>query len=254
MTGHDLAGTVALVTGGSRGIGKAIALRLARAKVEVAINFFQDRAEAEKTSAEVAALGGKGHLLQADLKQEEEIRKMFSRIDQLSEGLDILVHSAASGVLRPMAELTAKEWDWVMDTNARSFLLCGREAALRMKNGGRIVALSSIGSSRTIPQYGAVGVSKAALEAITRYLAVEFAVKGIAVNAVAAGAVPTEVWKMVPHGQDLLEEVRKSTPAGRLLTPDEVAEIVFFLCTPQAGMIQGQTIVMDGGYSLTAPH
>ncbi|MDP6559829.1 MAG: SDR family oxidoreductase, partial [Candidatus Binatia bacterium] len=121
-----------------------------------------------------------------------------------------------------------------------------------MHDGGRIISLSSIGANRVIPQYGAVGVSKAALESLTRYLAVEFAPRGISVNAISAGAVDTDVWNLVPDGQEVLERVRQRTPSGRLLTPEEVAEIVYFLAGPEGAMIQGQVIVVDGGYSLLA--
>jgi len=245
-------GRVTLVTGGSRGIGRAVSLRFARAKSSLLINFFQNRTAAEETAAEVASLGAQAHLLQADLKDEEQIRKMFQEVRRLYGRLDVLAHSAASGVLRPIGELTAKHWDWVMNTNARSLLLCAREAASLMTEGGRIISLSSIGASRVVPQYGAIGISKAALENLTRYLAVELAPRGITVNAISAGAVATEVWKLVPDGQEILEKVRKRTPCGRLLTPEDVAETVFFLASPEARMIQGQVIVVDGGYSLLA--
>jgi len=139
-----------------------------------------------------------------------------------------------------------------MNTNARSLLLCAREAASMMREGGRIISLTSIGSGRVVPQYGSVGVSKAALESLTRYLAAELAPRGITVNAISAGAVATEVWDLLPDGQEILSKIRKNTPCGRLLTPAEIAEIVFFLVSPDARMIQGQVIVVDGGYSLLA--
>lgn len=245
-------GRVALVTGGSRGIGKAIALRLARAQACLLINFFQNRAVAEKTAQEIASTGIRVHLLQADLKSETEIHKMFEEVRRLYGRLDVLVHNAASGVLRPMGEITAKHWDWVMNTNARSLQLCAREAASMMQTGGRIISLSSLGSGRVIPQYGIIGVSKAALESLTRYLAVELAPKGITVNAISAGAVQTEIWNLLPGSEEILSKVTERTPAGRLVTPEEVAEMVFFLSSPEAQMIQGQVIVMDGGYSLLA--
>jgi len=245
-------GRVVLVTGGSRGIGRAIALRFAQAKARLFINFFQNREAAEKTAEDAASFGGEVHLLQADLKDESQIRTMFSEIQHLYGRLDILAHNAASGVLRSVVDLTAKQWDWVMDTNARSLLLCARAAASIMQSGGRIISLSSLGSARVVPQYAAIGVSKAALESLTRYLAVELAPKGIAVNAVSAGAVPTDVWRLVPDGQELLEKVRERTPSGRLVTPEDVADIVFFLASPRAQMIQGQVLVVDGGYSLLA--
>ena len=243
---------VVLVTGGSRGIGRAITLRFASSGTRLFINFFQNRTAAEKTAEDAISCGAKVHLLQADLKDQEQIRGMFREVERLYGRLDVLIHNAASGVLRSILELTAKHWNWVLDTNARSLLLCAREAASMMHEGGRIISLSSNGSSRVIPQYGAIGISKAALESLTRYLAVELAPKGITVNAVSAGAVATEIWSLIPDGQEILEKIRERTPSGRLLNPEDVAAIVYFLASPQAQMIQGQVIVVDGGYSLIA--
>jgi len=243
---------VVLVTGGSRGIGRALALRFAEPGSKLLINFFQDREAAEKTAREAADRGAEAIAFQADVKDPEQIRSMFKEVQGRFGRLDVLVHNAASGVLRQTLELTAKHWDWVMATNARSLLLCAREAAAAMTNGGRIVSLSSLGSDRVIPQYAAIGVSKAALESLTRYLAAELAPRGITVNAVSAGAVPTEIWNLIPDGQTILEKIRERTPCARLLTPEDVAEIVYFLASPQARMIQGQVVVVDGGYSLVA--
>lgn len=245
-------GRVVLITGGSRGIGKAIGLRFAEEGSRLFINFFQDREAAEKTAQEGASRGAQVFPLQADLKDAEQIRGMFREVQRLFGRLDVLVHNAASGVLRGTMDLTAKHWDWVMATNARSLLLCAREAVPMMTKGGRIISLSSLGSERVIPQYGAIGVSKAALESLTRYLAAELAPKDITVNAVSAGAVATEIWNLVPEGQEILQKIRERTPSGRLLTPEDVAGIVYFLASPQAQMIQGQVIVVDGGYSLLA--
>ena len=241
-----------LITGGSRGIGRAISLRFAKAGARLFINYFQNRTAAEKTRREVEALGAPVYLHQADLKDEKQIREMFNEVQRQFGGLDILVHSAATGVLRSVTELSGKHWDWVMNTNARSFLLCAREAGAMMHEGGRIISLSSLGSSRVIPQYSSIGVSKAALESLTRYLAVELAPRGISVNTVSAGAILTEVWDLVPDGQEILEKVISRTPSGRLPTPEEIADVVFFLSSPHAQMIQGQVIVVDGGYSLLA--
>ena len=245
-------GRTVLITGGSRGIGRAISLRFAKAEAQVFINFFQNRTAAEKTAQDVESLGARVYLHQADLQDEEQIRGMFNEVQRQFGGLDVLVHSAAAGVLRPVTELSGKHWDWVMNTNARSLLLCAREGGAMMREGGRIISLSSLGSGRVIPQYSSIGVSKAALESLTRYLAVEFAPRGISVNTVSAGAVSTEVWDLVPDGQEILAKVINRTPSGRLPTPGEIAEIVFFLSSPHAQMIQGQVIVVDGGYSLLA--
>jgi enoyl-[acyl-carrier protein] reductase III len=155
-------------------------------------------------------------------------------------------------VLRDGLELSAKQWDWVLATNARPLLLCAQEAAKLMAPGGRIVALSSLGSQRVIPGYTAIGVSKAALEALTRYLAVELGARGITVNAVAAGAVETDVWRMLPDGAAALAAIRARTPGGALVSAEAVADVVFFLASPAAQSIQGQVLVVDGGYSLLA--
>ena len=202
-------GRVVLVTGGSRGIGKKITLRFAKTKSRLFINFFHNRTEAVKTAEEASSLGADVHLLQADLKDEEQINAMFEQIRKMYGKLDVLIHNAASGVLRPIGEITGKHWDWVLNTNARSLLLCAREAGNLMQDGGRIVSLSSIGANRVIPQYGAVGASKAALESLTRYLAVEFAPKGVSVNAISAGAVETEVWNLIPDDQRYIMSRRR---------------------------------------------
>jgi enoyl-[acyl-carrier protein] reductase III len=140
----------------------------------------------------------------------------------------------------------------VLATNARALLILAQEAARLMTPGGRIIALSSLGSQRVISGYTAVGVSKAALETLTRYLAVELAAKGITVNTVSAGAVETDVWQAMPEGAAALEAIRARTPGGALVTPEEVADVVFFLASPAARAIQGQVLTVDGGYSLLA--
>lgn len=247
-------GQVALVTGGSRGIGRAIALKLAEAGADVLVNFYVNREAAEKTAVEIRAKGVRCHLLQADLRHPEQIKGMFEEVRRISGGLDILINNAASGVFRPVQEITAKHWDWMMNINARAFLLAAQEAAelMRGRGSGRIVCISSIGAGRVLSFYAGVGVSKAALEALTRYLAVELAPFGIAVNAVSGGAVETDTWRSFPEGEAILAAVRQRTPAGRIVQPEDLAEVVLFLCRPQADMIRGQVIVVDGGFSLLA--
>jgi enoyl-[acyl-carrier protein] reductase III len=241
-----------VVTGGGRGIGRAIALRFAESGARVFVNFFVNREAAEKTGRDVELAGGVSHLVQADLKEPAEIRRMFADIAKVTPRLDVLVNNAASGVLKNAVELTAKHWDWVMATNARPFLLCAQEAARMMGAGGRVIGLSSLGSHRVIPGYAAVGISKAAVEALTRYLAVELAPRGITVNAVCAGAIETDIWRAIPDGERLLEAARSRTPSGGLVTADAVADVVLFLASAAAQPIQGQIIVADGGYSLLA--
>jgi len=241
-----------LVTGGGRGIGRAIALRFAGTGARVFVNFFVNRDAAEKTAKEIEAAGGAAHLVQADMKEPAEIKRLFAEIQKVTPHLDVLVSNAASGVLKNALELSAKHWDWVMATNARPLMLCAQEAAKMMTSGGRVISLSSVGSGRVIPGYAAVGVSKAAAEAITRYLAVELAPRGITVNTVCAGAIDTDIWRMIPDGERLLGAAKSRTPAGDLVSAEAVADIVYFLASPAAQPIQGQIIVADGGYSLLA--
>lgn len=245
-------GRVAVITGGTRGIGRAIAIQLAEAGAHVVVNFYVNTAAAEVTCAEIAKRGVKVYAVQADLKDPAEIRRVFDTARSHFGRVDFLVNNAASGVFRPALTLSSKHWDWAMDTNVRPLLLCAQAAAPLMPRGGRIVSVSSLGADRVIPHYAGVGVSKAAIEALTRYLAVELGPRGISVNAVSAGAVDTEVWRQFPEGEAILEVVKGRTPNGRLLTPDDVAAAVLFLCRPETEMIQGQTIVVDGGYSLLA--
>lgn len=246
-----LEGQVAVVTGGSRGIGRAICLRLAAAGADVVVNYFLNHEAAEKAAAEVRSHGVRAHVVQADMKDPGQIRKLFSEVEAHFGGLDILVSNAASGVFRPVNDLTVKHWDWMMNTHPRAFLLCAQAAVPLMRGRkGRIVAVSSIGSQRAIPQYAGMGVSKGALETLTRYLAVEFAPIGIAVNAVSGGAVATESWRQLPEAESIIEDIRRKTPAGRIARPEDIADAVLFLCSPQAEMIRGQVLLVDGGYSL----
>ena len=248
----DAPSRAVLVTGGGRGIGRAIALRFAEAGAQVFVNFFVNREAAEKTAHDVELRGGVAHLVQADLKEPAEIKRLVAEVERRAGRLDVLVSNAASGVLRDGLDLSPKQWDWVMATNARALLILAQEASRLMTSGGRIIALSSLGSRRVIQGYASIGVSKAALEGLTRYLAVELAAKGITVNTVSAGAVETDVWQAIPEGTAALAAIRARTPGGALVTADEVAGVVYFLASRAAQAIQGQILTVDGGYSLLA--
>nr|WP_276716832.1 enoyl-[acyl-carrier-protein] reductase FabL [Kyrpidia tusciae] len=247
-----LTGKVALVTGGSRGLGKAVARRLAESGADVAVNFFRNREAAEHTCAEIRQLGVKAEPVKANVADPQKLDALFYEIEEKFGGLDILIANAASGVIRPAMELEVKHWDWTMNVNARSLLLAAQHALplMQKRGGGRIVSVSSLGSGRVLDNYTAVGVSKAALEALTRYLAVELAPHGVVVNAVSAGAMDTDALQFFPNRQDILETARRRNPAGRLVTVEDVAEVVAFLCSEASRMIRGQTIVVDGGQSL----
>jgi len=250
-TGRPLNGRVALVTGGSRGIGRTIALKLAEEGADVIINYLRKKTAAAQTADEVRERGVAAHTIRANLAEPERIEAMFDEIEARFGRLDILVSNAASGVARTALELDDRGWDWTMDINARAFLLCARRAAAIMKAGGRMVAISSLGSRMAWPIYTAVGVSKAALEALVRYLAVELAPRGIVVNGVAPGAVESEALTLYTADRDLPQSSWQATPAGRMVRAEDVAGVVAFLCSDAADMLIGQTIVLDGGLSLS---
>lgn len=245
---------VAVVTGSGRGIGKAIALKFAQEGADVVINFFRNRAPAEDTAQAIMALGRRAHIVKADVGTPEGIETLFAETEKVFGGVDILVNNAASGYNRPVMEQKMKGWDWTMNINARAALFCAQRAAPSMaaRGGGHIVSISSPGSFRVLPEYVVVGASKAALEALTRYLAVELAPQKIVVNAVSPGVVATDALKhfVTMREGDVLGRAAENTPAGRLVTPEDVAGLVSFLCSPAAEMIRGQTIVMDGGTTL----
>ena len=240
-------GTV-FVTGGSRGIGKAIALRLAReGAATVALGYLRNDVAAEEAAEEIRAAGSEPALVRGNVSSA----RVLDEVRALGP-LAALVHSAATGVIRPALEVEEKHWDWTMNANARALLGLAQAAAPQMERGSSIVALSSLGSFRTLENYVLVGTSKAALEALVRYLGVELAPRGIRVNAVSAGVVETGALEHFPNREEMLRAGRERTPAGRLVEPDDIAGAVAFLCSDDAAMICGQTLIVDGGFSLPA--
>jgi enoyl-[acyl-carrier protein] reductase III len=247
-------GKVALVTGSGRGIGQAIALKLAQEGADVVINFFRNREPAEETARLVRECGRRAVVVKANVGDIDGIHTLFDAVEDTFDALDILICNAASGYNRPVLEQKPKGWDWTMNINARSVLFCSQRAVPLMKKrgGGYIVNISSPGSFRVMPEYVVVGASKAALEALTRYLAVELASHGIVVNAVSPGVIETDAlthFNLLKDGR-IIPKVVEATPAGRIATPEDIAGIVAFLCTPQAEMIRGQVIIVDGGFTL----
>lgn len=249
---------IVLVTGSGRGIGREMALRFAREGAHVVVNFFRNREPAEETAAAVRALGGEALVVKANVGELDELAALYRRIEETFGALDVLVHNAASGYNRPALAQKPRGWEWTMNINARSLLFGAQHAAALMarRGGGAIVAISSLGSRRVMEEYVVVGTSKAALEALVRYLGVELAPQGIRVNAVSPGVVRTEALDHFQtfrdEGRDVLAQVQARTPAGRLCTAEDVADVVTYLCSDQAAMICGQTLIVDGGYSLLA--
>jgi enoyl-[acyl-carrier protein] reductase III len=250
-------GKVALVTGSSRGIGRTIALSLAGEGADIVVNFFRNREPAEETANEIRQLGRRAEVIRANVGELDELESLFAGIEEKFGGLDFFISNAASGYNRPVLEQRPKGWEWTMNINARALLFGAQHAAplMQARGGGAIVSLSSPGAIRVVPDYVVVGASKAALESITRYLGVEFAPLGIRVNAVSPGLVETEALKhfnVIQENVDIIEHARRATPVGRLVTPEDVANLVAFLCSKEAEMICGQTIIIDGGFHLPA--
>lgn len=249
---YDFRGKVALITGSSRGIGKAIAVKYAENGVNLVVNYIRHRRDAEETAHLVEEKGAKCMVVKANVANDDHVKDMFDRIKKEYGRFDFLVSNAASGVLKPVMELSGRHWNWAMDINARALLTLAQQAVPLMSEGGRIIAVSSLGSVRAVENYTAVGASKAALESLVRHLAVELGPLGITVNTISAGAVDTEALKKFPNRNEILETALSRTPLGRLTTPEDVADVSLFLSSDQARMIHGQTIVVDGGYSIRA--
>ena len=241
-------GASVLVTGGSRGIGKAIALRFAElGAAKVAIGYLRNDSAAEETAAELRKLGADPVLVRGNVSSE----RVAGEVAQLGP-LDVVVHNAATGVIRPALEVDQKHWDWTLTANAWALVMLAQAAAPAMEPGASIVGVSSLGSTRVLENYILVGTSKAALESLVRYLAVELAPRGIRVNAISAGVVQTDALDHFPNREQMLQTARTRTPAGRMVEPRDVADAVCFLCSPQAEMVRGHTLIVDGGYSLLA--
>jgi enoyl-[acyl-carrier protein] reductase III len=234
-----------LVTGGSRGIGRAIALRFARDGAKrVAIGYLRNDEAAEATAEELRALGAEPILIRGNVTSD----KVVEAVADLGP-LDALIHNAATGVVRSALETEDKHWDWTMNANARALLSLARAAAPQMPPGSSIVAISSLGSQRVLENYVLIGTSKAAIEALVRYLSVELGPRGIRVNAVSAGVVDTGALEHFPNKEEMLR-FGAANPAGRIVAPDDVAGAVAFLCSRDAEMVRGHTLVVDGGFSL----
>jgi enoyl-[acyl-carrier protein] reductase III len=252
MSHRTFAGRVALVTGSSRGIGREIALRLAREGADVVVNFRKRDAEARETVAAIEKHGSRAVLVQANMADPADIERLFATIRAEFGALDFLVCNAASGMQGTLLEATVKAWDLAMNVNARSYLLCAQAAfpLLSARGGGRIIAVTArIATERAFPFYGTVAASKAAINTITAYLAVELAPYGISVNAISPGLVNTEALAYFRRGSEFLERARTLTPTCRATTVGDVADVAAFLCSDAARQVNGQVLEVDGGYT-----
>jgi enoyl-[acyl-carrier protein] reductase III len=237
-----------LITGGTRGIGRAIALRFARDGAErVVLGYMRNDRAAEEAAEAVRETGAEPVLVRGNVASERVVAELASH-----GPFEVVVHNAATGVIRSALETEDKHWDWTLSANARAFLSLARAVAREMPQGGSIVAVSSLGSTRVLENYVLVGTSKAALESLVRYLAVELAPRGIRVNAVSAGVVETSALVHFPNRDKMVREGLERTPAGRLVEPEDVAGAVAYLASADAEMVRGHTLVVDGGFSLIA--
>lgn len=246
----DLAGKTAFVSGGTKGIGLAIATGLAERGANVVVNYFRSRDAANEAVEKIKALGVESYAHRANIGNHDQIGPIFTKIKERFGKLDILISNAALGLYSSALDISDKAWHLAMNTNAQALLLCVQEAVTIMPDNARIVSMSSLGSQRYIPGYAAIGVSKAAIENLTKYLAYELAPRRITVNCVSGGFIDTDALKSFPNYKDLVEEVVRRTPYDRIGRPEEVADVVVFLAGPKSSWITGQTIVVDGGYSL----
>lgn len=246
-----LDGARALVTGGSRGIGRAVAVALARAGVaDVVIGYVDNDTAAQEACRAIEAAGARATAIRANLALVDGTDRLFDEMTSRQDRLDVFVHCAALAAFKPLAGTRPNQWDLTMNTNARSFLSGAQRATALMKNGGSMVAVSSLGAARALPNYGAMGPTKAALESIVRGLAVELAPQHVRVNAVSAGLVSDTGIDALPGVDAARAAASARTPMGRIARPDEIASVIVFLCEAASNWITGQTIVVDGGWSL----
>jgi enoyl-[acyl-carrier protein] reductase III len=243
-------GKFAIVAGGTRGIGKAISLHLAKEGATVLALYARNREAAKELETEAAALNLKIHTIRGDLTHPEKAKEVFDQIKALAPQIDFLVHCAASGVHRPAFELTEKHFKWTFDINVFAIHSLIKELLPLFKNGSRIIGVTSSGGTRVIPFYTAVGSSKGALESLFRHYAYELAPLGIAVNLVCPGLVLTEAVDAFPDKENRIQKSIDATPTKELTRPEDVAYVIEFLCLPTTRQIIGQTIVIDGGKTL----
>lgn len=252
----DLAGRVALVTGASRGIGRATAIKLARAGCDVVVNYVSSLSAATETAEEIASLGRRAAVVKADVGEEEDVKELLDFVKDEFGRLDVLVSNAASGGFRPLLAASPKNFEAAMNVNARSLMLLVQAAMpllQRTEGRGKVIAVSSHGSHRALPMYGLIGGSKAALESIARHLALECGERGVNVNVVQAGLVETDSTRSLPYADQMFAGRRERSLTGdRMLLAEDVADAVLYLASSLSDLVQGATLTVDGGAAIHA--
>ena len=242
----------ALVTGGSRGIGRGCALALAREGVDVAITYVENRDAAEQTAEEIRGLGRRAVVIQCDVGDADSCRSAVEQAISELGPLTYLVSNAANGTFAPIEEMTVEDWDYAMAAHCRSLLVLAQTAApsMRENGGGRIVAISSLGSSRVYDAYSAFGTAKAGIESLVRYLAVELGPSGITTNCVSGGVVLTDLFKAIPDWESIAEASAERSPLRTCMDAEDIADAVVFFLSDKAKKVTGQTLVADAGFTL----
>ncbi|PQO42352.1 SDR family oxidoreductase [Blastopirellula marina] len=247
----DLTGKIALVTGSSRGMGRACALRLAEAGADVIVNYVTSRTAAMETAKEIRGMGRRSFVVKADVSQKDDVESMMEYIGEHIQQLDIIVSNAATGGFRPLLAANEKHFENTYHTNVLAMLyLVQAGMPLLEKSQGRakVVGISSHGSDMALPWYGLIGSSKAALESLARHLTLEVGDKGVNVNIVKSGLVETDSTKRLPGAEQMFAHRKDKTMMGeRMLSIEDIANAVVFLASPLADLVQGETLVVDGG-------
>ena len=233
-----------LVTGGSRGIGRAICLELAAPGRRILVNYLRNESAAQETATAVRSRGAEALVVQGNVRSEDDLKTLAAALDRV----DLLVHNAAVGALRAHDSMRTTHWDLTLESSLRPFWLLTKLAPLA--DGASVIGVSSLGSRRFTPGYAAMGASKAGMEALTRQLAVELSPRGIRVNTVCGGLIETETLDYFPNKDEMIDFAVQRTPMGRLGQPEDLARVVAFLASEAAGWITGQVIVADGGFSV----
>ena len=252
----DLTGRVALVTGSSRGIGRACALRLAEAGADIVINYVTSQAAANEVAEEIRDMGRRVAVVKADVSEADDVSAMIEFVDHTFGRLDILVSSAASGGFRPLLASTERNFEATMKTNVLAMIQLVQASVKLLEKAegrGKVVAISSHGSHMALPFYGMIGGSKAALESFARHFALELGERNINVNIVKAGLVPTDSTKNLPYSEQMFEARKYRSMTGeRHLEASDVADAVLYLASPLSDMVQGETLIVDGGAAVHA--
>jgi enoyl-[acyl-carrier protein] reductase III len=246
----NLLNKVALITGGARGIGRATALKFAGEGADIVIAYYNSSDKAAELVKIIEDMGRRAFAFQVNVADKDSVKNLFAEYKKHFSQLDFLISNAASGVLKDAAKMSTKHWRWCMETNALALNHLVFTFKDLMPFGSRVLALSSLGADRAIPNYAFIGASKAALEALVRSLSMELAEFGITVNTVSAGVVDTDALKYFPNREHLLAEYKNNSLSERALGVEDVADVLYLLCLPESFMIRGQKIVVDAGYSI----